>query len=491
MRWIAGWMAMLLCAASYAAEPANDGVEAARNVVLLGRDDLQGRPSYQPVIHDQGGRRLLYVGHHPGRALNPLTGKQEANGTSIVDVTDPKQPRYLAHVPATPLDWPADADDFVKTGGQHVQVCDGSVLPQGRKGRVYMLRNQGNAGNEVVDVTDPARARFVVQVARIERTKDEHYPLRTHKNWWDCASGMAYLPSSMSAWSSIKSLRIFDLGDPEHPKFIRDYGLVGTEPGSKGTPAGGAEGIHEATLYRDRVVLTYGSFDHGVLQILDRRKLLEGDPRSADPMQPTPENLRYPLIAQLEFPDYWGAHSAKPVLGIHVADYAADQKGAVRDFLVVTSEGVNYPCNAVRHLTFMVDISDERHPFPVANFQVPAHQGAIDFCKRGTFGPHAPNAAEAFGGRLIALSYFAAGVRIVDIRDPFKPVEVGFFIPAATARTGLALPQSNPPPDFVRVATTNNVEADDRGLLYAVDRANTGLHILALSGEAAAIAAGK
>jgi hypothetical protein len=31
---------------------------------------------------------------------------------------------------------------------------------------------------------------------------------------------------------------------------------------------------------------------------------------------------------------------------------------------------------------------------------------------------------------------------------------------------------------------TNNVETDERGYIYAVDRANTGLHILELTGPA-------
>ena len=31
---------------------------------------------------------------------------------------------------------------------------------------------------------------------------------------------------------------------------------------------------------------------------------------------------------------------------------------------------------------------------------------------------------------------------------------------------------------------TNNVNIDDRGLIYAVDRANTGLHIVELTGSA-------
>jgi hypothetical protein len=35
---------------------------------------------------------------------------------------------------------------------------------------------------------------------------------------------------------------------------------------------------------------------------------------------------------------------------------------------------------------------------------------------------------------------------------------------------------------------TNNVEVDDRGYIYIVDRANTGLHILELTGAAREVA---
>jgi hypothetical protein len=35
---------------------------------------------------------------------------------------------------------------------------------------------------------------------------------------------------------------------------------------------------------------------------------------------------------------------------------------------------------------------------------------------------------------------------------------------------------------------TNNVEVDDRGYIYIVDRANTGLHILELTGSARQVA---
>ena len=72
---------------------------SASNMTLLGHDDLQGRSAYQPTIRENHGRWIAYVGHHGGSALNPLTGAVESSGTSIIDVTDPRKPRYLAHIP--------------------------------------------------------------------------------------------------------------------------------------------------------------------------------------------------------------------------------------------------------------------------------------------------------------------------------------------------------------------------------------------------------
>src|SRR5437773_12409660 len=72
------------------------------NMDLVGYNDLQARSAYQPTIHKQGARFISYIGHHGGQQRNALTGAMENNGTSIVDVTDPKQPKYLAHIPGEP-----------------------------------------------------------------------------------------------------------------------------------------------------------------------------------------------------------------------------------------------------------------------------------------------------------------------------------------------------------------------------------------------------
>src|SRR6516165_6903796 len=80
-----------------------------QNLALVGTNDLQARSTYQPVVQRQGNRWILYAGHHalgtnpvtgaPLPSFNPLTGRSEPNGTSIVDVTDPAHPVYLFHLP--------------------------------------------------------------------------------------------------------------------------------------------------------------------------------------------------------------------------------------------------------------------------------------------------------------------------------------------------------------------------------------------------------
>ncbi len=113
------------------------------NMELVGHDDLQARSAYQPVVHKQGAHWIAYVGHHGGMSLNPLTGKQEPNGTSIVDVTDPKQPKYLAHIPG-------QAGSGEAGGAQMVRVCDGSELPRADKSKVYLLRPFGMSAEEIL-----------------------------------------------------------------------------------------------------------------------------------------------------------------------------------------------------------------------------------------------------------------------------------------------------------------------------------------------------
>ncbi len=140
-------------------------------------------------------------------------------------------------------------------------------------------------------------------------------------------------------------------------------------------------------------------------------------------------------------------------------------------------------------MVWFVDVTNEKTPFGVSSYTVREAEGS--FCARGgRFGNHSSNESftPIYYGRIMFFAWFNAGVRAVDIRDPLNPREIASYIPATTPNTDKRCIKVGGV-DRCKVAIqTNNVEVDDRGYLYVVDRANTGLHILELTGPARAIA---
>lgn len=428
-----------------------------KNMELLGMSDLQGRPAYQPVIHRQGNRWVAYVGLHAGAALNPLTGRTEGNGTMVVDVTDPRRPQALAHIPGF------QENPEKESQAQMARVCDIA-------GGTYLLRAANNTRHDLWNVTDPSRPQFVTVI--VDGLKN------THKNWWECDTGIAYLPSFDPAWRE-RITKIYDLSNPSQPKFIRDFALVGQEAGATVEPI--PPEIHGPISYNGRVYMAYGVSNHGVVQILDREKLLSGD------SAPTPQNFLAPQIGRVDMPPDWGGHTTYPLLNVPIPDWQGQSTGKVRDILVVASETVRNECEGPRHPLFIFDITNPATPFPISNFQIPSG----DFCERGgRFGVHSvqESFSPIYHKKMLFVAYFNAGVRAVDIRDPFHPVEAGYFIPATTERTRPFCRGEGAQRNCKTAIQTNNAEVDDRGYIFTADRVGTGLHILQLSGPARAIA---
>jgi hypothetical protein len=141
-------------------------------------------------------------------------------------------------------------------------------------------------------------------------------------------------------------------------------------------------------------------------------------------------------------------------------------------------------------MVWFVDVTAEDHPMVVSSWTVPEATG--HFCSRGgRFGTHSSNESftPIYYGKLMFFAHFNAGLRVVDIRDPYHPHEVAHYIPATTERTDKRCATVDGEEHCARVIQTNNVEVDDRGYIYIVDRANTGMHILELTGGARKIAA--
>jgi len=444
--------ACMLYAATFPALAADEA--EARNMALAGYSDLQGRSAYQPVIQHQGSRWIAYVGHHGGKALNPLTGRSEANGTSVIDVTDPAAPRMLHHIPGAP-------GQGESGGAQMARVCAGSSLPRGLAGHHYLLRTYGNEAHEVWDVTVPDMPRRIARIAGIDGT---------HKNFWECDSGVAYLVSGVPGWRTRRMTQVADLSDPARPRLLREFGLPGQQPGASGPQPTGLHGAISLGANNNRVYFGYGVNSGGVLQIVDRRKLLDG------PAEPTAPNLAYPQVGRLDLGPDIGAHTTLPLPAMPMPD------GARRDFVLVVGEAVADHCREPRQMAWMVDVGNEAQPRIVSHFTVPEESGG--FCRRaGRFGTHSSNesAAAVYYRRVVFLAHFNAGVRALDVRDPYAMKEIAYYIPPVNARTEAQCTGGDP--KCQPATQTNNVEVDDRGYIYSVDRAGSGMHILQLTAD--------
>ena len=397
----------------------------AQNVRLVGYSDLQGRESLQVVLKGN----YAYIGHHRGEKNNPLTGKSEPNGTTIVDVSNPAEPVILKHIPG-------------RKGAESraVQVVTGFF-----NGRDYLLRNQETGdftGFEIWDITDKRYPKMISIIGPLGAA---------HKSWWDSRTGYAYLSGSQPGWRG-QHLIIYDLRNPSQPRFVSSWGLPGQRPGGK---EGSGVSLHHPVIAGNRAYLSY--LFGGDMVILD----------IADKMKPQ-------MISQLDFsPPYSGIHTTAPFSGMRVPNFTRGQ-GDVRNFLVVSEEAFAYGCQELRRQIHIVEATEESNPVSISTFKVPDS----DFCERGgRFGPHQfaeTRDGELIGGSLLYLAYFNAGLRVVDISDPYHPKEAGFYVPdpgnSAKARGS-------------KYVQTNDVDLDYRGLIYITDRDGHGLHILEYLGQ--------
>jgi hypothetical protein len=273
--------------------------------------------------------------------------------------------------------------------------------------------------------------------------------------------------------------QVYDLSDPAHPVHIRDFGLPGQEPGATGAIPTQLHGAISMGPKSNRIYFGYGTDKGGVLQIVDREKLLNG------PTEPTPDNLRYPEVSKLEMSAWYGAHTTFPMLQMPVAEFAKDKDGALRDIVMIVDEQIRNECQEARQMVWFADVTLEKTPTIVSTFQVPEESG--HFCERGgRFGPHASNESmdPVFYKKVAMIAYFNAGVRAIDVRNPYAPKEIAHYIPAITEATDKRCIKVDGKDRCKTAIQTNNAETDDRGYIYIIDRANTGMHILELTGDA-------
>ena len=377
---------------------------------LVGHSDLNGHGDCMHVNVQAG---FAFVGH---------MGESRV-GTSVVDVSDPSRPRVVAELETPP-----------GTHSHKVQVVGDVLLVNYERNPNEPNATSWKGGLKVFDISTPARPRETafMQMAG----KGVH-----RMTYWEAP--YAYMSGSDDGLID-QFLVIVDLSDPSKPREVGRWWVPGQNTGAGETPSwtpttshGGAPGakryaLHHPLIRGDRAYCGWWDAGLVILDIVDKQH-----PK---------------LVSHLEFGSdvSTATHTALPLPG--------------RDVLVVTDEQLANECQGLQTRVRLVSIADEQRPAVVA--ELPAPQG--DFCSRGgRFGPH--NLHEMRPGsyvdsNTVYVTWFNAGLRVMDVADPRAPREIAYFVPEA-------------PPGRSSIQF-NDVLVGADGLVYVTDRYTGGLYIL-------------
>ena len=139
-----------------------------------------------------------------------------------------------------------------------------------------------------------------------------------------------------------------------------------------------------------------------------------------------------------------------------------------KNILIVSDECTRPKGEDWPKLVWVVDMRREDKLVPIGTCPMPPVK---EYAKRGNgrFGAH--NLHENRPGGwisedIVVGTFFNGGLRAFDVRDPFQPKEVAYFVPEA--------PKKSP----AKSIQINDVHIDDRKIVYTVDRITGGLYIL-------------
>jgi len=403
--------------------------EYARNMRLIGYSDQGGRPDGVQIMVNKG---HAFVGH------------MFSQGFSVIDVRDPRHPKPVAYVPSPPNTWTLhlQAHDDLLLVVNAKDLYRDAVLMDERKyyvgsmsDKLGLQAEQGySAGFRVYDIKNPAAPREIGFMP-VEG-------VGVHRIWY-VGGRWAYMSAMLDGFSDFIFL-IVDMADPTRPKIAGKYWLPGMNIAAGEKPDWDDKRLryscHHGLVSGDTAYVTWRDGGVTLLDIHDRT---------------APK-----LIAHRNWcPPYGGGtHNALPLVD--------------RDLLVVLDEAVLTDCaDGLKHI-WLFDIREPSNPISIATMPTPSE---IDYVKKGGhFGPHNLHENRPGGfvsSELIFATYNNAGVRAFDIRDPYRPVEVGAFVPAAPTRI------LDHRPGIPPILHANDVYVDANGILYLTDM-NAGLSII-------------
>jgi len=412
MRALAGLIGAICLTGAVFADPIPPGWTASR-LEVVGFTGLEGRPGAfkLAVKHAGNGHWYLYAGHSIDL------------GWSIVDVTDPKNPRYVKFIPYETQSKVLTAqltlhDDLMITAIDQVSKTDPALL--------------------IWDISDPENPKRMGEWKGAEGG--------SHRNSYP-GGRYAYLSTFVPGYHGRgHELAILDVADPTKPKLAGVWAQPGQKDGE--TLPAIAPGFHgPASISPDGKMASMG-FTPDIVNL-----------DISDPAQPKLIG-RLPIVPPFLYAGNQSVHTVLPFWD--------------RKLLFASSEARHPGCDQdPMSLAAFVDNKDPAKPRLISIFPTPRPPKDApykSFCdKGGRFGPH--NTVMELHNRdvhrqtnTMYVTWFNAGLRAFDIADPYMPAEVGWFVPPerkdAKEQTGNHASPIN---------WTEDVTQDARGYIYADD----------------------
>ncbi|NNE80672.1 MAG: RNA polymerase subunit sigma-70 [Silicimonas sp.] len=408
--------------------------QLARNIRRLGHLDIAG--GGQVVV--QNG--FAFVGH-----MKPPMG------TSIIDVRDPSAPKVVAHVPPSD-EWShthkvrvlgdimitnveQDRRHFLRKGEKiaalraeglsdadvasrlKVKPSDIAVLEEG------LARGYDSGGFRIWDISDKTAPKLLSYV--------KTHGFGVHR--FDMDARHAYISTEMEGYVG-NILVTYDISEPSNPVEVSRWHVPGQHLAGGETPTWEGYGVrlHHAMRTGDEL---WAAVWHAGFRVLD----------ASDMTAPK-------VIGSYEFPPAIPepTHTVMPLENLI---------GGRRYAVAIDEEHDHLP-GRLHGFIWIMDVTDLDNMIPVAAWDLSERASPWVGQPGVRFGGH--QFREKLDSTLVYATWFAGGLRVLDLADPYLPQEVAHYIP----EPGVGGP-----------AQSNDVDVDDAGLIYLLDR-NDGLDIL-------------
>lgn len=347
-----------------------------------------------------------YIGH-----------MQPPHGTTIVDISDPKHPTVVSQLEIPP-----------NVHSHKVRVHGDVMLVNHEKYRGYRGDDKPRGGLKVFDIADRSRPQ---EIAFVEVSEWGYHRFTFDGRYcYGSPTPEGYVGNIME---------ILDLNNPEKPEVVSHWWVPGQWTGGGETPHPDGRRVrcHHPMRLGDRLYCTW--WHHG-WYIFDISDLSQPKPIVHVDWSPP-----YPCPSHTTLPIPW------------------DISG--RRILVVSDEEVpDRLAPTPNAFLWIVDITEETNPVPIATYR--ARQDDQPFDPQNWYGCH-QSQEQVYDNRL-AVAWFGGGLRMVDISNPWRPEELGYYIPE--------------PGQGHEVAQSNDVYATPDGLYYLVNRLG-GFEILEWVGQ--------